>query len=464
MNCAAVRDGRRLVPDISHSRQKKTQPARPVSVEPPEQEPKATPDPAEDELFLTPRVVDHNVFTRYAETLRGILREAGSRVRDVGERSGELERLLESAGSKNAELKPRIETSARLIATLDQRAERMQHLLDATENADTQRERLEAALADATDALIERATRKAEDALSGIQHRLERAEASVERAEARLVDALARAEEAEQRAGAAEARLRAIDERASAIDQTVAHATNEIENVEARAATISQDSTATLEDIERRTRAAIETAGKAPETALAHLDRRLREIESRAGAVDATITPLRDLCDRAEALSASLTDPETAGPLDDALERMGTASEQAERGLEELRSLTEQSEEARGILADALLEAVDHIDRLDQQRAELVERIDAEIQRAQSHRPTAETALADLETRASEIEGRRDAIAGDLNEHIARVEQAGAWLAEMIQRAEAAGGVPAAGTPRTFRRADSSTFDDPRAS
>lgn len=418
--------------------------------------------PAED-IFISPRVVDHGAFTEYVASLKGLIQEAGSRSDRLKHARAEVDTMVESVEGVSKKLKERLDTSVRLVPTIDQRLKKAEELVSRAVDTADHREALETELNDAAESIIGGLRERVGNALDQMGQRLADGEEAAKRTESRLADTLKRLEAAEARLAETESRLRAAEDAAGTAELRAAAAADRVDSAVGRLgeadATVTSiaerlersldSTTASVEELEQRAHAMVDELTKTADAAGARAKEarlmvaKLDKIVGREG--DESGDSLRGAVAAAEQHRAEIA---------------GTASE--------LESLCEQSEQARNILADSLLEAVEKIDRLESRRSELVQAIESAIAHAESGRPGLEAWLADAARQLAEIENKAgdladlqkigtdlvtktekqlrtkvDALGAKLEStvrtHADRMEHAGTWLGQITQRAERAG-------------------------
>ena len=218
---------------------------------------------------------------------------------------------------------------------------------------------------------------------------------------------------------------------------------------------------ATLTEIEDKP-ASIETRA---EEVIDGLEEKVGDLETRAKAVSSRSTALASLCDRIEKVSG-----ETG--FADLVERAENLSAGAQHATKQLESITQQADQARSILGEALLEAAEKIDAVEARKTKLTKSLSALVDAAASEGPAIERHIESLESRLGDLTGRgsslqslaeqanaaaeraeqslrlieqrsaqqqrelRAAAEGVISPFTTQVEQMGGWLGELIKRAE----------------------------
>lgn len=90
----------------------------------------------EDGVFLTPRVLDQTAFKEYSDSLRGLIREAGGKRNELRTDAEAARQLCENMTDAAGRLRERLETTAKLLPTLDNRVRRAEQAIEqATDHA-----------------------------------------------------------------------------------------------------------------------------------------------------------------------------------------------------------------------------------------------------------------------------------------------------------------------------------------
>ncbi len=165
---------------MPNAREPEVRAARPVAIDldtSPRDAHRLDSERAEQEIFLTPRVVDQGAFEQFSGDLRQLIQDAANAGRALVRTGSDTDRHLASMRDAAGELRKQIETGARLIPTIDQRLARIEAALTKA----TERAELEAKIAQQIDEIVQ-----------------EKIHAATERAAAvgtRLGEALAKAQE-----------------------------------------------------------------------------------------------------------------------------------------------------------------------------------------------------------------------------------------------------------------------------
>ncbi|MAY74977.1 MAG: hypothetical protein CMJ31_09745, partial [Phycisphaerae bacterium] len=197
------------------------------------------------------------------------------------------------------------------------------------------------------------------------------------------------------------------------------------------------------EGLEERVEKAIKEAREAPEKIAAEFTETTEAFQQRAGEIAERMEAASEACERFETLLERVNKlrKDEAG-IETLVSRVSSAECRMNEVMGDLRSLSEQGEEARRILSDALLEAVDHIDRLEEQRSDLVASIAETCRQTELRVPSLADAVDEISRELDALDARKSqvhsGVSAEVTEGLQRVEQAGAWLAQLIKRAEKA--------------------------
>jgi len=427
--------------------------------------------PTADEMFLSPRVLDAGAFARYADTLKSLISDARQGARDLQDSAADADEMTLKCGRTAEQIKSRVEAGARIVTMIDQRAERAERLLDTVRetlpDAETLQRSAEKAAGEAlsaaqsrADAIARGVETKADLAASDATRRLEQTAAKIEaRLAAVAQHASEQADRLEQASATIDARIAEVESRLSSVSERTeeaAHRTQtELEPVLARA----EQAAASIE-------ATVSTAQQAAEIQATRLTERIQ----------AQITPAQEACDAVLArLSIDPNDPDPTGSvlarLDDLVARSEQSLAQADRATSQLGELAGQAERVRSDFGTWLLEAATNLDILEARRERLVGPLAEAADRIAKVSPTLKDDLDAAALRLDQLQTEqtilreaigtssvlarqsgetlnnqaaqmRALIEGSMRTLTQRVEQAGVWLGELIQRAETLGGIP----------------------
>lgn len=419
--------------------------------------------PGAEEMFLSPRVLDAGAFARYAELLKSLIAEARQGARSLQDFTLDADQMKAVCEKTGEQLRVRLEAGARVVRLIDERADRAEKLIATVREELPTPERVRAMAEPGVRAAVEAAeSRVAAAALEAER----RARAAASEIEQKLAAMSARAEDQAARLErAGEMIERRLEELQSRLDGM-------IERAESHAA-----------GFERRTQEAIESADTrlAPvldrvSDAAASIDETLasawRRAEERAGQISQRLSPLQESCDAVLArLGLDPADPNPAGSVLDRLDGLVARSERsvrdAERVIGQVEHLRGQADQTRSDFGAWLLEAAAQVDLLEARReklrgplaeaAEKVARVSPKLlddlemaslrvdqlqteqaalrEAVQASALLARSATADLNNQSAQLKALVD---GSVHTLTRRVEEAGAWLGELILRAEAA--------------------------
>ncbi len=421
-----------------------------------------------DELFLSPRVLDAGAFARYAETLKGIIAQASAQGRTLEDFSADAEAMIKRCNETNESVNKRLQAGIRMLKMIDERAERTDLLL----------EKVQRALPDAQ-AMSERIDRVIDERLCASEARID---ALIADAEQRAQQAERRAHEAIERTQEHAAELESlggsIDERLGLLREAIERSVTEREHgAESLQARVDEARAQIHESIARAT----EQAREAGEAITSRASDSMSEIETRVQRVDQVIEPLVDASSRA--MRALGMDPENPVFEDSPLARIESLVDRGETQLasldrvyRQLEDLQSQAESVRSAFGGWLLDAAEQLDVLEDRKErvvgpmqeaaktilELGPDLDQKLQMASTQlthlqieqKTLRETIAASSQVanqvtdRMSNHSGQLQALLdGSLHKLSTRVEQAGVWLGTLIQRAEnLASSMPGAGS------------------
>lgn len=422
----------------------------------------------DEELFLTPRVLDAGAFARYAETLKGIIAQASAQGRTLEDFSADAEAMIKRCTETSDSVNKRLQAGIRMLKMIDERAERTDQLL----------EKVQRALPDAQ-AMSERIDRVIDERLAASEQRIE---ALISGAEQRAQAAERRASDAIERSTAHADELEALGQ---TIDERLASLREMIEQNQTHRDAGVEQITAKVDEARAQINDAIAVAFKKAHEASAELSTRadatLGEIESRVERVGNSIEPLLEASSKA--MRALGMDPENPVFEDSPLARIESLVDRGETQLasldrvyRQLEDLQSQAESVRSAFGNWLLEAANELDTLEERKGTIVgpmlqaaetirelgpdleeklQLASTELTQLQFAQKTLRETIAasstlaeDVNDRMSNQSGQLQALLdGSLHKLSTRVEQAGVWLGTLIQRAETLGAsMPGAGT------------------
>jgi chromosome segregation ATPase len=283
----------------------------------PQTDPDTLSGDAVEEVFLSPRVVDAGAFADFAGRLREVVRQADAAGRSLHGVVGEAREVLDSLKGEQSGSRTRLEAFSKVLATLDERAKRLEGLVEAAESRAASLPDIERKVGALVESALAKIAARAEEAAGGLDARLN--SVSTEAA-TRLGQIRAQAERSVQELRHEMAR--------SAADTEA--------RLERRAAELSETLSASSEQERQRlekTRAelldVIRLSTKVSETT-DQLETRLRVIGEDAERVSsAAAERLRDICAQAKDLLG--LDPATGQTRGDAPGSLAGLVERAER-------------------------------------------------------------------------------------------------------------------------------------
>ncbi|RMH27110.1 MAG: hypothetical protein D6692_08245 [Planctomycetota bacterium] len=450
--------------------------------------------PTAEEMFLSPRVLDAGAFARYAEVLKSLIADARQGARDLQDFAADADAMTAKCEKAGESLRARLDAGTRIIKLIDERAERAERIIETARDALPS----ENAIRDALEPLVKGSIERAESRVGAItleaERRARQAAAEIEQKLAAMTERASEQAARLERAGnAIEQRLTDLEARLDQLAERAELISTEHEVRVTNAAQIA------LNDLEPALRRAAEASGQIDDA----LARAWRHADEKAGKIAERIAPLQHACDAVlERLGLSLDDQDPSSSvltkLEDLVERSERSLAGADRVIRQVDDLKSQAEDVRSQFGSWLLEAAAQLDILEARREKLVGPIANAAEKIARVSPTladdlemASTRLDQLQTeqailreaigtslvlakQAGEKLGNQSAqmkalIDGAMRSLTTRVEEAGMWLAELIQRAEQVTGhtatIPATAPPPSTPLAPTPTpaADEPRA-
>ncbi len=382
-----------------------------------------------EDVFLTPRVIDQNAFTRYSETLKTLIREASGSGDTLRTSAQSAHVLVEESRAAGKDLRTKIEAGAKLVKIFDDRIERTSA---AIEEAATRARRIEE-LDKNIDTNVAQRLEALESRLASV---FDSFESRANQAEQRLVTAeqtaLRHAQKLEEVAASLELKMQEFEERSARI---VGETEGASERVAERARTLTQGLEERANELTRigepaqrlcrRTLAALaldpDNPGENEEHAAAAIIEGVEIARQRADEATQRLGESGRMADESrQKLASSLV--EAGEHIESLTRRAGEAREQADQGLEVLRS-------ARPELEGVLSAAREQIQALRAEHASIEEGVRESARLAEEGGQT-------LTRQRHELEALLDASVQRLG---SRVEEAGAWLGGLITRAAQTG-------------------------
>jgi len=423
---------------------------------------------ANDEMFLSPRVLDAGAFARYSEMLKSIILQASTQGRTLEDFSTDAEAMIKRCDQSSETINKRLQAGIRMLKMIDERAERTDHLLEKVQQSlpDSQ------ALADQIEQLIE--TRLGESQIR-FDVLAERAEERVLAAEARTREAIALSEkyasELAQLSARVDAQLGELDTKLEATQRESSRAIVEI--VEQSAAASNGLSSAIDQVQSRAQEAGANLAFKINEAAQM-ADARLVELNhSIAPVLEASQLAMKTLGMDPE---NPVFEDSPLARIEQLVDRGETQLASLDRVYRQLEDLQSQAEGVRSVFGMWLVDAAKQLDVLEERKESLVGPMSDAADKIAALGPDLEEKLELASTQLSHLQLEQQtlrqtiqassSIAGEVSEQMTnqsgqlqalldgslhklstRVEQAGVWLGALIQRAESLGAtLPDAGT------------------
>lgn len=416
--------------------------------------------PKNDDMFLSPRVLDAGAFGRYTEILKSIIAKASDESRTLEDFCADAEQMITRAADSERTLSDRLQAGVRMLRMIDERADRTDQLLDKV------REQLpdSAALHAQIDAVIEERMKNAE---SQIQSMIDQAAQRIAACEQRAENA---ANKAESEAAQLDSALDLAKQQLGSIEQRIAEAVLQSEQSLSQLNDACAINKGILEQTFEKSLAHANSVGS---TLASRVDEASKMTEARIESINESITPLTQAAE--QAMRTLGIDPSNPRFEDSPLARIETLVQRTEqqiasidRVFTQLDDLRSQAENARSEFGRWLIDAADDLDVLEarkdaltgpiQQAAERIQGIAPDLedklelastklghlqieQKALREAVNASSTLAERATeRLTNQSGQLQALLdGSLHKLTQRVEQAGTWLGSLITRAEQVG-------------------------
>jgi chromosome segregation ATPase len=421
-----------------------------------------------EEMFLTPRVLDASAFSRYAETLKGIIAQASAQGRTLEDFSTDADAMIKRCNETSDSVNKRLQAGIRMLKMIDERAERTDLLLEKVQRAlpDAQ------AVSDRIDSVIDERLAASE---SRIDELIRGAEERVQASERRAYEAIERTQE---HAGELETLGQSIDARLASLRETIERSEQiNGEGFESLKSRVDEART----EIDRMIAKAFDKAQEAGHALRLSADESINRIEARVEAVGTSMEPLMDAA--SAAMRTLGMDPENPDFADSPLSRIESLVDRGETQLasldrvyRQIEDLQSQAESVRSAFGNWLVEAAHDLDTLEarkdiivgpmQNAAETIQKLgpdleqklelaSTELTQLQIAQKTLRETIAASSQIAHEVTDRmgnqsgqlQALLDGSLHKLSTRVEQAGVWLGTLIQRAETLGAsMPTAGS------------------
>ncbi len=413
-------------------------------------------------LFITPRVLDHTVFREYSDGLKGLIREASGRHSELRSDAEDARQLCENMTQTAARLRERLETTAKVLPTLDNRVRRAEQALEQAAERATLPEQLKTRIDEEVaqaEAKITRALAEAEARLVQIESRCaaltEQARADMDRIEAasaaldetagvatqRLHDLSVRADELEAELDArADRSVTRFEERAEILTARSDHVYSKlgdeidalIASVDGRIALVRQQLAPVVEQVER-----------VPERLRAHIEAAVARIDEHTTEAVSRIAAIEELSTRAVRLIGfdplRPTDEVAPDSLMMLVQRGVELEEQARQTATELQALHASAAQAGTQIGRVVAEAEGSLHECEAQARRLIAAFDLALADSGSAAgpvmeaiEQARLELEALEVRRSGLVSSIDHTGGDFDRLMAQAVQ---QLAELRQQA-----------------------------
>ncbi|HCT44769.1 MAG: hypothetical protein CMJ35_15765 [Phycisphaerae bacterium] len=422
----------------------------------------------EDELFLTPRVLDAGAFARYADTLRGIIAQASAQGRTLEDFSADAEAMIKRCDDASETVNKRLQSGIRMLKMIDERAARTDALLEKVQRAlpDAQ------AMSDQIDRVIDERLKASETRINAL---ITQAEGRAQVAEERAIVAI---ERSQKQANELELLGQSIDDRLASLHEAIEQSVSERGLGVDAIRTQVDEARAQINDTIAK---AFDKANEASEALSSRADATMGEMETRVERVGQSIEPLIEASSKA--MRALGMDPEHPVFEDSPLARIESLVDRGETQLasldgvyRQLEDLQSQAERVRSAFGSWLTDAAEQLDTLEARKGQIVgpmqEAADSirelgpdletklrlastELSHLQLEQKTLRETIAASSQLANEVTDRmgnqsgqlQALLDGSLHKLSTRVEQAGVWLGTLIQRAESLGAsMPGAGS------------------
>lgn len=348
-----------------------------------------------DTVFITPRVLDQGAFREYADSLKGLIREAGGRRTELRTDAEEARQLRENLSEAADRLRERLETTAKLLPALDNRVRRAEEVMARVEDE-----------ADLPAQLEERIGRRVAEMEARVQQTLAAAEERLAALGARYDDLQRKVEKDMER----------LDGVRGDLDRSAARAEERVVAVESRVARAEEVAGA----LRLRVEGAIET-----------IDAHATEALKRARAVEM-------LCDRAVRLLGFDPDEPSDEVAPDSLMMLVQRGDQLERAArataEELAALHKANAEMMSRFEATARGSGESIERLTARRGELEALIEGSLATLREAPGDFLERVVEAREQLAEIERRRDQVdigMGGMWEELVALE---AGMAERLGR------------------------------
>ncbi len=360
----------------------------------------------DQEVFLTPRVLDQRVFDELAGTLRSLLDEADEKVGRIKERLDQAGRYQAAPGAAAEQLQERLRLGARMMKAFQSQIDRVESLL-----GDLGRNR------DQTTAASE-----------GLQNQMKAIEAkaadAAEQTRSELSQAVeASLEEFSRRVGEHDELIPDFDAIEGKLDSLVQSAVDRFSiGIEAKKRDLAK-----LDEAQGRIECLVDAA-------IHRIDAHIR---SRQEETIATSNGIEDL--RTRAINITTVIDKTEVNLASLAHRVGEALQQMKTKSDDAREIMLQCIEAKGMLGDAIVEGADRIDELSDRCDEVVTTTERRISRCEA---AGQRTCRDMKGISEAVEKLESAsgMCNELQQLLVRIEP---WEDLLIHSPRANDGTPA---------------------
>ena len=431
-------------------------------------EPRTVIDPnSNEDIFLSPRVLDAGAFARYSEMLKSIITQASAQGRTLEDFSTDAQAMIKRCESTSDAINKRMQAGVRMIKMIDERATRTDLLLDKVQASLPDSKELGAKIDEIIERRLADAQVKIEETIASAQARVQAAE---ERARKAIESSDAHAAKLDTLSTTIDGKMRELEAR---IENTRTQTNQTLAEIIERTDTIANRLDNDLSQVLAR-------AQEAGANLATKIDEASKLTDARIAELSASIEPVLEASQ--QAMRTLGMDPENPvfedSPLariEQLVERGETQTASLDRVYRQLEDLQSQAEGVKSVFGMWLVDAAAELDVLEDRKdnfvgpmSEAVEKINTlspelkdnlemtstQLTHMQIEQQTLRQTIEASSAIASEVTNRltnqsgqlQALLDGSLHKLSTRVEQAGVWLGALIQRAETLGGtIPGAG-------------------
>ncbi len=403
-----------------------------------------------DGVFLTPRVLDQTAFREYSDSLRGLIREAGGKRNELRTDAEEARQLCENLTQAADRLRDRLETTAKLLPTLDNRVRRAEEAIEQAADHANLPARLETRLGEHIAAMELRVTallEQTESKLAAAETRYAelhaQSQADLERLESigrELSDSVAASQEHLGEINDRTARLReeveTIADRSSdrleeKTEALVARADHALSSLNDGVTSVVQGANEHLADLEKKLEPFQANADQIPAALEVQVQKAVELIDAHAAETIKRVQAIEMLSERAVRLLGFDPDQPSDEIAPDSLMMLiqrGDELERTARGTaNELAALHSVNEQVREQCSTVLTDTSGAIDKLANKRDEILSTIEQTLAGLDDAQPAYLGELLSARDQLAEIESRRSDVESDIGsvgEELARLENA----------------------------------------